>query len=518
MDEKKLYHDSFDTTEDSLRTGHSPESQNPFAPEVRQTQDEYQDISSTSDTGPVILPAVDARYTAPQSQYSYSSYREQFAHQSAEPAATSPVKKKKGKGRQTAMMACGLTLALCLGFGGGVMGSYLMNRTATPTESSQTEKEKVKQTAANTSSEDELKIVESSNSGKATNSIQAVVKQVKQSVVEITTESTSYDSFYGQYYMQGAGSGVIITDDGYIITNNHVIEGASNINVTLSDGQSYKAEVKGTDEELDIALIKIDATGLTTATFGSSADLEIGETAIVIGNPLGKLGGSVSAGIISSTSRNIKIDGQSMELIQTDAAINPGNSGGGLFDANGNLIGIIVAKSTSTSGGTTVEGIGYAIPIDNVKNILDDLKSKGYVSGRPVLGVSLVDVSDDNAKRRYGVEETGVYISKVEKDGAADKAGLVVGDLIKKFDGKEVSSYNDVLTELQKKKAGDKVDIVISRDGEEKTVSVTLAESLPDSQKEQNSNNFNVPDNNNPYGGMDGYDDLPDDIYRYFTR
>ena len=505
--------------------------------EMNQNQDKnYNDLfSDTPEQMTAEIPDVTAKeapvqperneyFAAPSKPiYSYESYRAQFEAPKAsakEPAG----KKTEKKGRQTALIACSLILATCLGFGGGILGSALMSRnTATSvvaeTKSETSDKDKqTGKTEKNQSSD--LKVVEASKSEKGTNSVQSVVNKVKDSVVEITTESTTYASFYGQYVVQGAGSGVIITEDGYILTNNHVVEDSSQIKVTLTDGKSYDAKVIGTDDVIDIALLKIEAKNLTTATLGSSSDLDVGEMAVVIGNPLGKLGGSVTAGIISALNRNIKIDGQSMELLQTDAAINPGNSGGGLFDSEGNLVGIVVAKATQ-SGGTTVESIGYAIPIDNVKAILDDLKSKGYVSGRAVMGVTLVDVLSEKTARRYGVEQQGVYISVVERDGAADKAGLVVGDMIKKFDGIEVTKTEDVTNQLSKKKAGDQVEVVVYRDGEEKTITLTLQESVSENADKKHSNNFNADGGNNGsnnggyygYGSMDPFSDLYGDFF-----
>ena len=219
----------------------------------------------------------------------------------------------------------------------------------------------------------------------------------------------------------------------------------------------------------------------------------------------------VTAGIISSTKRNVKIDGQYKELLQTDAAINPGNSGGGLFDGNGNLVGIIVAKSLQTSSGETVESIGYAIPIDNVKNILGDLKDSGYVTGRAYIGITPVNVTESN-KSQYGVEKEGVYVYNVYEGTAAEEAGIVVGDLILKFDGNDIKTSADLSTAVLKKKAGDKVEMVIYRDGEEKTVELTLGESVPETSTEKrNSNGFNSNgngsrgSNGSNGGGSNGY-------------
>ena len=167
-----------------------------------------------------------------------------------------------------------------------------------------------------------------------------VVAAVENSVVEITTETVTTSTFFGQYVTQGAGSGVVVSADGYIVTNNHVVDGATNIKVTLANKTTYDATVVGTDEKTDIAVVKINASGLTPAVFGDSSQIVVGQDVIVIGNPLGSLGGSVTKGIVSALDRQVTIENQTMTLLQIDAAVNPGNSGGGAFDANGNLIGI----------------------------------------------------------------------------------------------------------------------------------------------------------------------------------
>lgn len=505
MDERTNFNNGYKPTPaqdtDIYSSSHTPVP--PYVPMTEtQAAEHYGDAFVKGDTAE-IEPQTPS-YQEP-SGYSYAHYQSQFTSQAAHAARPQPDKtqKKSRKGRRTAMIACSLALALCLGFGGGVLGAYIMqspqtsaDKTITATASGQ-----VVTAATAEGKESDLKIVESNavKSGTSSNSIKDVVSRVKDTVVEITTEATSYSSFYGQYVTQGAGSGVIISADGYIITNNHVIDGATQVTVTTSDNKNYEAKVIGTDDTYDVALLKIDAEGLTVATFGSSSDLEVGETSIVIGNPLGKLGGTVTAGIISSLNRTITIENKSMELLQTDAPINPGNSGGGLFDGDGNLVGIVVAKSVQTSDGTNVESIGFAIPIDNVKSILGDLKDKGYVSGRAALGLTSVNVLTDSAARRYGVEQKGVYVYSLVEGGAAEKAGIVVGDLIKKFDGTEITGNDQLSALVLQKKAGDKVDVVVYRDGEEKTISVTL--------DERNSNNTNNSRNSNGFnanGGSDG--------------
>lgn len=484
-----------------------------------QSAEHYGDAFVKGDTAEIQQPLPVYR---PSTSYSYDSYRAQFDNPVT--AAQPKAKKKSRKGLQTAMIACSLALALGLGFGGGILGAYIMQSPQTNADKTVTATASGQVVTATTAEgkESDLKIVESNTvkNGTSSNSIKDVVSSVKDTVVEITTEATSYSSFYGQYVTQGAGSGVIISEDGYILTNNHVIEGATQVTVTTSDNKTYEAKVIGADDTYDVALLKIEAEGLTVATFGSSSDLEVGETAIVIGNPLGKLGGTVTAGIISSLNRTITIDNKSMELLQTDAPINPGNSGGGLFDGDGNLVGIVVAKSVQTSDGTNVESIGFAIPIDNVKSILGDLKDKGYVSGRAALGLTSVNVLTDSAARRYGVEQKGVYVYSLVSGGAAEQAGIVVGDLIKKFDGTEITGNDQLSALVLQKKAGDTVEVVVYRDGEEKTISVTLGERDSNKNTNKNSNGFNAngdSDGSNGYGNRDyyGYGGL-DDFFNDF--
>ena len=243
-----------------------------------------------------------------------------------------------------------------------------------------------------------------------------VVYRVADSVVEITTETIVKSGRIGQYVTSGAGSGVIVSAEGFIITNNHVISGADSIVVTLTDGTKYAATLIGTDEQSDIALLWIDAGSkqLTVATMGASFDTVVGEDVLAIGNPLGSLGGTVTEGIISATARQISIEGTDMTLLQISAPINPGNSGGGLFNMAGELIGIVNAKCSSDD----VEGLGFAIPIDTAYDIICELYRYGYVRGRVTTGLTLVDVSSVNPALRYfNSTYTGVYVYESSLDG-----------------------------------------------------------------------------------------------------
>ncbi len=291
------------------------------------------------------------------------------------------------------------------------------------------------------------------------------------SVVEIQTESVATSNFFQQQYVQqGAGSGVIFSEDGYIITNNHVIEGATSIAVRTNDGTEYEATLIGTDAQTDIAVIKVEAKDLVPATIGDSDSLEVGDAAIAIGNPLGELGGTVTQGIISALERQVTVGNESMTLLQTDAAINPGNSGGGLFDANGNLIGIVNAKESSTG----IEGLGFAIPINSTLETIEELIQNGTVTNRPALNVSLYDYKNSNSYYYTDDREEGCYIVQIIKGGAAHKAGLQQNDRIISLDGKEISCTADVKAILRKHKIGDEVEIVVDRNGKNVTKTVKL--------------------------------------------
>ena len=302
-----------------------------------------------------------------------------------------------------------------------------------------------------------------------------LAEQTANSVVEITTEVTQYDSFMRQYVSQGAGSGVVLSTDGYIVTNNHVIEGADKITVTFRDGSNCAAELVGTDPQGDIAVIKAEASGLQPAVLGDSSSLRVGDAVIAVGNPLGQLGGTVTDGIISALDREIDIDGQAMTLLQTNAAINPGNSGGGLFNSQGELIGIVVAKSS----GSGIEGLGFAIPVNIAKGLIDDIIEYGYVKGHIDLGMTTIDVSNAQTAMMYRLSGIGVYIDQVVPGSNAEKVGFHSGDRILSFNGQEVSSGQDLTKAISGCQVGDTVEIVIYRNGSRYSGQLTLEEYRP---------------------------------------
>ncbi|MCR4668590.1 MAG: trypsin-like peptidase domain-containing protein [Clostridia bacterium] len=300
-------------------------------------------------------------------------------------------------------------------------------------------------------------------------SIEEIVAMNENAVVEIMTESVVTDSWLQSYVTQGAGSGIIVDSRGYIVTNNHVISGARSITVTLKTGEQFSAFVVGADPDNDVAVIKIEGSGFVAATYGDSDGLSVGDLAVAIGNPLGQLGGTVTTGIISALDRELTIDGKVLTLLQTDASINPGNSGGGLFDGEGNLIGLVVAKS----GGSNVEGLGFAIPINKVAPIVKDMIENGNTEARALIGINILNIETEDDAKTYGFESTGLFITEVTSPEAR-KAGLEAGDRIIGVDGAEISDY-DVLTEaLGKHAPGDKVTVTVLRDGKTVEIKTTL--------------------------------------------
>lgn len=355
-----------------------------------------------------------------------------------------------------ALIVCGcIVLSGIFGFGGAFAGQALAENGETVLGGGTTQ---------NLLSNMAYDLEDATNSER---SVQEIVAMNENAVVEIRTEQVSTDNWMSQYITEGAGSGVIISENGYIVTNNHVIEDASKITVRLKNGSEYEAKVIGTDSDTDIAVIKIEEKGLTSAVYGDSDELVAGDLAVAIGNPLGALGGTATFGIISATDREMTIDGKSMTLLQTDTSINPGNSGGGLFNHRGELIGIVVAKST----GSNVEGLGFAIPINTVKEVAQELVDNGYVSGRPALGITFIDLTSAQNAIRYGVRNTGIYVSSVDSENAK-RSGIQKGDMIYYIGDTQITDAETLLNAVKKYEIGDEAEIVVIRGNE--TINLTL--------------------------------------------
>ena len=424
-------------------------------------------------------------YAAPQyhapAEHVYSSYNQA-------PVPEKPKKKKKAKksgvsvGAVAVICVCSLLLSCASGF----FGAYLATGMKAPAEGTQTPP------VITTDPEGDGSTViyqaapsptEGMSSTGGTSTYYNVAAAVKNSVVEITTEFRV--NSYFQYVTSGAGSGVIISTDGYIITNNHVISDSSSqngyadsITVRLTTGDEYKASLIGADADSDIAIIKITApAALPCAVMGNSDELGVGEEVIAVGNPLGELGGTVTNGIISALNREINVDGATMNLLQTNTAINPGNSGGGLFNMDGELIGIVNAKSS----GSDIEGLGFAIPVNEAVHVAEELMTKGYVSGKPYLGVEFFNATSMSQALYYGLPSLGVYVSRLE-EGLNDKV-FKVGDRVIAVDGREIGDFADISTIVKSHKPGDTITFNVYRSGKLIEVTATCFEYVPETGK-----------------------------------
>lgn len=304
------------------------------------------------------------------------------------------------------------------------------------------------------------------------------------SSVGITVDIVSTNVFGQTVTGAAAGSGFVITEDGYILTNYHVIDGANSIKVTFVDGKEYSATVIGGEEKNDIAVIKIEAKGLTPVVIGKSTDMLVGEQVTTIGNPLGELTFSETTGIISALNRTITMsDGTEMNMIQTDCAINSGNSGGPLFNSHGEVIGIVSAKYSSggSSSAASVEGLGFAIPIDDVSAMVNDLIEKGYVTGKPYLGIIMSQEGVDDSAQAYGVP-AGVLVLGVTDGLPAQKAGVQANDIITKADGKALTASGELANIVNSKKPGDTLLLTVYRNGQTQDVKVTLIEATTETE------------------------------------
>lgn len=403
-------------------------------------------------------PHTQPAYEAPRPEARYEArYVPQYEVKTDGAGGGNPSPRKKG-GFGKAMGAIGLVVACAVaGFGGGYAAvSTYGDGTADQPSVSAPADDGTTPSGINTT--DDMTVSE-------------ISKKAGQSVVSITTENMVSDYFAGGRVVSGAGSGVIISKDGVIITNNHVVSGAQNITVTLPDGTEYPATVVGTDASTDIAVIKINATGLTPATVADSADISVGDFCIAIGNPMGTLGGTVTDGIVSALDREITIDGYTMNLLQMNAAVSPGNSGGGLFNNRGELIGIVNAKSS----GDGAEGLGFAIPTNTAMQIAETIIENGYVV-RPGLGVSVFTAVTQEEAEAQGYAQPGLYIQDVNPGSAAEVAGMQLGDRVVEADGVSISSLNDLRGVLDSNKVGDTIDITVERGGTTLGLSVTLQE------------------------------------------
>ena len=434
------------------------------------------------------------------------SHTESAAGSSVEPAAEpvvtdTPVQTKKhhgGVGRVVALiLSCAVISAAC-GFGGAILAQ----------NGSRTGKTTVQQSNRTATTVNVKKV-----DGQTLMSPAEVYASTVNSVVSINCSAVSTNIFGQQTESASSGSGFIYTADGYIVTNQHVVANASSINVTLYNGDTYPATLVGSDSDYDVAVLKIDAKDLPAVTLGSSTDVNVGDTVMAIGNPLGELTFSMSQGIVSCVNRAINVEGTPFNMIQVDASINPGNSGGPLMNLYGEVVGIVSAKYSSYAN-TTVEGLGFAIPINDVQSIIKDIMENGSVGNKAYMAITAGTMTQQMAAQ-YKINATeGVFVYSVEDDGAGDKAGLKLGDVITKLNDTQITSMEDLSAAKKGFKAGDTVTLTVLRDGKEITTQLTFdaqPQTTDDTADSSQSGDNNYNNGNNGYSG-NGYSDL----YDYF--
>ena len=364
-----------------------------------------------------------------------------------------------GKKKMTVLVAVGLVLALLMGLLGSAIGNSLFGKGSSTVYEGQRESSVI----------DVAKV----DTGKLMTAAEVYAANVN-STVGITTSVTT--NFWGfQTTSAASGSGFILTGDGYVLTNYHVIESSNSISVTLYDGKSYDAALIGYDESSDIAVLKIDAEGLTPVVLGDSDNLNVGDSVVAIGNPLGELTFSLTSGAVSALNREITLSNSvTMNLIQTDCAINSGNSGGALFNLYGEVIGITNAKYSGSGTGASIDNIGFAIPINHVRGIVESIIENGYVA-KPYIGVTVGDVSEETMG--YGLP-AGAAVKAVSEDSPAEKAGLQVNDIITAVNGKEISGRTGLSEAVSAASVGDTLTLTVYRQGKTISVDVTVGEQI----------------------------------------
>lgn len=304
------------------------------------------------------------------------------------------------------------------------------------------------------------------------------------SVVSINCSAVSTNIFGQRVESASSGSGFVITQDGYIVTNHHVVASASSVKVTMYDGKEYSAAVVGSDSDYDVAVLKVETTGLQPVTLGNSADVNVGDTVLAIGNPLGELTFSMSQGIVSCCDRAINVSGTPFNMIQVDASINPGNSGGPLMNLYGEVVGIVSAKYSSYSN-TAVEGLGFAIPIGDVQAVITDIMENGQITSKPSMGITAGTMTRQMATQYQIDKDNGVFVYSVDKGGAGEKAGLRMGDVITKVDSMEITSMEDLTAAKKGHRAGDTVTVIYYRDGQNYSTELTFDAKTESTQQEQ---------------------------------
>ena len=457
------------------------------------------------------------------SEYHYSYRSDDSGFQPEQtPAPVTPKKNKRGRaGKAVALVLCG---ALLIGGGFGA-GWYLNNRDDTPAASVSGEppEEENRDGQIQISSREETPATTVGVTGSEKLTFPQVYKANVDSCVSINVSSTKVGyNIFGQPVQREAvssGSGFILTADGYIVTNCHVVSGATGVQVTLDDGTVYSAEVVGSDADYDIAVLKVDPgdTKLKPVVLGSSDSLEVGEEVSTIGNPLGELTFSLTHGIVSCLDREINLDGTPFNMIQITSAINPGNSGGPLFNAYGEVVGIVTAKTSQSSNGTSAEGLGFAIPIDDVMAMLKDIMENGQVTSHAYMAVTVSDA----ARYPQSGMSSGAYLVEVTEDGPADKAGLQAGDVITMLGTTPITSQQDVKSALGSKtyKAGDTATVTYVREGQVYTTDLTFGSTTEKPADPEPQASIQQPQQGQQDRSYDDYyGDMEDFFNQFFGR
>ena len=436
----------------------------------------------------------------PSNSYPYSF--EQPAAAQPQPSAPAPEQKKKG-GKAGKIVALLLACAL-VGGGSGFGAAALMQKNAAAQPQSTTQASSDASVMLEAKRQAAALQVASVDTGKVLTPSEVYAQNVNSTVGITTSITTNYFGY--QTTSAAAGSGFILTQDGYILTNYHVVEGSNSIKVTTYDGTGYDAQLIGYDESNDIAVLKIDATDLTPVVLGDSDTLNVGDSVVAIGNPLGELTFSLTTGVVSALDRPVTLStGTTMNLIQTDCAINSGNSGGALFNLYGEVIGITNAKysSSSSSSEASIDNIGFAIPLDQVRSIFESIITNGYIV-KPYIGVTVSDVSAES--QSYGLPQ-GAAVRSVTENGPAAEAGLQENDIITAANGETITSSNDLVKLVKAASAGDTLELTVYRQGQTLTLTLTVGEQKTDALPAQTTDQTQQSQQGYYDGGQSGQSD-----------
>ena len=409
-------------------------------------------------------------YNDPNSlyHYKYSSQEEQPAWEAATKKKKNSIWKKSGVKVTALLLACAL-----IGGGAGFGGAALARSVGVGGG-----------TAIHQSDRTVQEVTVKKVTGQTLMTPAEVYASTVGSVVSINCSAVSTNIFGQRVESASSGSGFVITQDGYIVTNHHVVASASSVKVTMYDGKEYSAAVVGSDSDYDVAVLKVETTGLQPVTLGNSADVNVGDTVLAIGNPLGELTFSMSQGIVSCCDRAINVSGTPFNMIQVDASINPGNSGGPLMNLYGEVVGIVSAKYSSYSN-TAVEGLGFAIPIGDVQAVITDIMENGQITSKPSMGITAGTMTRQMATQYQIDKDNGVFVYSVDKGGAGEKAGLRMGDVITKVDSMEITSMEDLTAAKKGHRAGDTVTVIYYRDGQNYSTELTFDAKTESTQQEQ---------------------------------